>query len=157
MQREKINAMLNEWGLTSDNLPKPGGSYQSVNVRGNIAYVSIQFPILKDNYLFRGKLGKEITSQEGANAARLCAVNVIAQVHKYVGFEKIGGLNHFDFYYQAAEGWDEGPLVADGASDLFVSVLESTGFHTRAIFGVYSLPRNFCVGVTTSFTLIDFS
>ena len=84
----------------------------------------------------------------------ICALNVLAQVDKKIGFEKIMGLNHIDVYFQSAEDWDDSPKVANGASDLFMKVLEEKGEHTRAIFGVHKLPRNFCVGLTATFTLL---
>lgn len=131
----------------------PGGSYVSVNVRGHIAYVAIQFPILNGAYLYQGRLGNNITTNEGQEAMQLCALNVLAQVNDKVGFANVIGLNHIDAYFQAATNWDESPLVVDGASDLFVKVLENKGLHSRAIFGVEKLPRNFSVGLTASFTI----
>jgi hypothetical protein len=148
---------LAELGITLPPASKPGGSYVSVNIRGNIAYVAIQFPILEDKYLFTGKLGKDLSIQEGYDAARLCALNTLAQIDKYVGFDKLLGLNHMDLYYQAVQGWDEAPLVANGASQLFTNALGSLGTHSRAIMGVHSLPRNFSVGIITSFTLLNAS
>ena len=154
METSTIIANLNELNIDLTDAPKPGGSYVSVNIRGKIAYVAIQFPISKDKYLFTGKLGKTLSTEEGYEAARLSAINVLAQINKYVGFEKIEGLNHIDLYYQGSKYWDEGPIAANGASDLFVKVLGESGFHTRAIFGVHALPRNFSVGITTSFTIL---
>ena len=143
--------------ITSLNLnpPNPGGAYNSVNVRGNLVFVSIQFPIHNEEFMFRGRVGDQISTNEAAIAAEICALNVIAQVHKYVGFEKIEGLNHVDIYYQQEEGWDEGPKVADGASKFFNKVLLKAGSHSRSIFGVQHLPRNFSVGITASFSLSD--
>jgi hypothetical protein len=151
--KNQITQALTEWGLSLPETPKPGGSYVSVNIRGTIAYVAIQFPILGDQFLFTGRLGKDLSTQEGYEAARLCALNTLTQLDIYIGFEKIMGLNHMDLYYQAAEGWDEGPVVANGASDLFNHALAAMGTHSRAILGIQSLPRNFSVGITTSFTL----
>lgn len=125
----------------------------SVNVRRNIAYVAIQFPILNDEYLYQGRLGNEIPTADGYKAMELCALNVLAQVDKKVGFERLVGLNHIDAYFQSEEGWDDSPIVVNGASDLFVKVLEDKGQHSRAIFGVHKLPRNFCVGLTATFTV----
>ncbi|MGD1842816.1 MAG: RidA family protein [Thermonemataceae bacterium] len=133
----------------------PGGNYLSVNIRANIAYVAIQFPILNEEYLYRGRLGDELSPEEGYKAMALCALNVLAQIDKNVGFEKIMGLNHIDAYYQSGAGWDDAPKVVNGASDLFVNILEAKGEHARAIFGVATLPRNFSVGLTASFTLIN--
>ncbi|MDO1450936.1 RidA family protein [Rhodocytophaga aerolata] len=153
--KTQILQALADLGISLPSAPKPGGSYVSVNLRGNVAYVAIQFPIDGDHYLYTGKLGKDLSIQEGYDAARLCAINTLAQIDKYIGFEKLSGLNHLDIYYQAAEGWDEGPLVANGASELFLHALGSLGIHTRSILGVYSLPRNFSVGITASFTLLS--
>ena len=131
----------------------PGGSYVSVNVRENIAYVAIQFPILNEEYKYQGRLGNEITTEQGYQAMELCALNVLAQVEQKIGFDKIVGLNHIDAYFQSGDDWDDSPIVVNGASDLFVNVLEEKGQHSRAIFGVEKLPRNFSVGITATFTL----
>jgi len=144
---------LEELGLKLPDVSTPGGSYVSVNVRGNIAYVAIQFPILDGEFKFQGRLGSEISTEEGCKAMELCALNVLAQVDKKIGFNQIIGLNHIDAYFQSGEEWDESPIVVNGASDLFVKVLEEKGKHSRAIFGVERLPRNFCVGLTVSLTI----
>ena len=131
----------------------PGGSYISVNVRANIAYIAIQFPILNKECLYQGRLGNEITTEEGYKAMELCALNVLAQVDEKIEFDRIIGLNHIDAYFQAGTDWDDSPIVVNGASDLFVKVLEEKGIHSRAIFGVEKLPKNFSVGLTASFTI----
>ena len=133
-------------------LTTPGGSYVSVNIRGNIAYVAIQFPIKNEKYFYQGRLGNELNTEDGYKAMELCALNVLAQVHAKVGFENVVGLNHIDAYYQSSKNWDDSPIVVNGASDLFVSILKEKGTHSRAIFGVEKLPRNFGVGLTATFT-----
>lgn len=144
---------LKKIGLELPNASTPGGSYVSVNIRGDIAYIAIQFPILNDQFKYQGRLGNEISTEDGFKAMELCALNVLAQVDKKIGFDRIVGLNHIDAYFQSGEDWDDSPIVVNGASDLFVKVLESKGEHSRAIFGVEKLPRNFSVGLTASFTL----
>ena len=146
--------LVKELGLDPDFTPAAAGSYIPVNVRGNIAYVAIQFPIIRSGYLFLGRLGAELTTEEGYQAARKSALNVLGQINKFVGFENIDGLNHIDVYYQASPGWDEGTIVANSASDLFMKVLGLRGMHTRALLGVHSLPKNLSVGVKASFTLL---
>ncbi|MGM5469937.1 RidA family protein [Flavobacteriaceae bacterium LMO-SS05] len=133
--------------------PKPGGNYVAVNIRGHMAFIAIQFPILNKVDLYQGRFGNEITTEEGYKAMELCALNVLAQVEKNIGFDNVVGLNHFDAYYQSGTDWDGSPTVVNGASDLFVKVLEEKGKHSRAIFGVEKLPRNFSVGLTASFTI----
>lgn len=135
------------------NLPKPGGSYTAVNTRGNIAYVAIQFPIENGQLQHAGRLGDQISTEQGYEAAGICARNIIGQIQKYIGFENIEGLNHLDIYFQNTENWNDGPAVANGASDLFNEVLGEAGIHTRTIIGVHSLSRNSCISITSSFTL----
>lgn len=144
---------LTELGHTLPGASTPGGSYVSVNVRNNIAYVAIQFPILNGNYHFQGRLGEDLNTDDGYNAMQMCALNVLSQIHHKVGFGQVLGLNHIDAYYRGSTTWDDAPKIVDGASELFVGVLGESGQHTRAIFGVEHLPRNFSVGLTTSFTL----
>ncbi len=153
--QEIIRNNLRLHGLALPEPPKPGGSYVSVNVVKGIAYVAIQMPKQGDNLSYLGRLGQEFTTAEGYKAAELCALNVLGAIQKYVGFERILALNHIDAYYQAVDGWDESPKVVNGASDLFLKVLGDAGIHSRAIFGVQSLPKNFVVGVTATFSLND--
>lgn len=141
-------------GLKLPQVSTPCGSYKSVNIRGNIAYIAIQFPILNGDFKFQGRLGDELNIEDGRNAMQLCSLNVLSQIENKIGFQNLVGLNHIDAYYQSADNWDEGPKVVNGASDLFVEVLGEKGNHSRAIFGVHKLPRNFSVGLTASFTII---
>ena len=144
---------LSELGLELPEASTPGGNYVSVNVRGKIAFVAIQFPIRNGEHLYQGRLGKDINTNDGYQAMELCALNVITQINTKIGFERVEGLNHIDAYFQASDRWDDAPQVVNGASDLFVNVLGEKGVHSRAIFGVDRLPRNFSVGLTSSFTL----
>ncbi len=148
-----LKSTLANLNLPLPQVSTPGGNYVSVNVRGSVAYVAIQFPILNEKYLYQGRIGEEISTEEGRRALELCTLNVLAQINHKVGFDKVIGLNHIDVYFQSGKNWDESPIVADAASDLFVKALSDKGIHTRAIFGVEKLPRNFCVGLTASFTV----
>ncbi|WP_291966195.1 RidA family protein [Maribacter sp.] len=144
---------LKKLNLELPEVSTPGGSYVSVNIRKNIAYIAIQFPILNQQYHYQGRLGKEISTEEGYKAMELCALNVLSQVENKVGFDNIIGLNHVDAYFQSEPDWDDSPIVVNGASDLFFKVLGEKGKHSRAIFGVEKLPRNFSVGLTATFTI----
>lgn len=148
-----IHQELSKIGLTLPSPTDPGGNYLSVNIRGNIAYIAIQFPALNKVFSFQGRLGSDFTTEDGYKAMQQCALNVLSQIHHKIGFEKVLGLNHMDAYYQSAGDWDEGRIIVDGASDLFVNVLKEKGNHSRSIFGVDKLPRNFCAGITCSITL----
>jgi hypothetical protein len=104
---------------------------------------------------YRGRLGKELTTQEGYLAAQLCALNVLAQVHRYAGFGRILDLNHIDSYMQTVVGWDEFPKVLDGASHLFLEALGDAGRHSRSLMGVERLPLDAPVALVASFSLLD--
>lgn len=149
-----IQEKLNELGLTLPVTSKPGGNYVSVNIRGNIAYIAIQFPKNGDEWSFKGKLGAELSSEDGYKAMQLCALNVIAHIDQSIGIDRLVGVNHMDAYYQATGDWDDAPAIVDGASDIFVNVLGEKGKHSRSIFGVERLARNFAVGITCSLTIV---
>ena len=153
MANDTIIHNLKQLGISFGEIPKPGGSYVAVNIRGNNAYVAIQLPIKDDKFYYIGRLGNELTTEEGYEAAKMAATNVLLQINKFVGFDRLVGMNHADIYYQVYKDWDEGPRVADGASDLFLKVLGDLGQHTRAIIGVDRLPRGFSVALVTSFTV----
>ena len=148
-----VSDRLTQLGLSLPEASTPGGSYVSLNVRGTIAYVAIQFPIRNEEHLYQGRLGADVTIEAGYQATQLCALNALAQLEKHIGWDRLVGINHFDGYFQAHPDWDESPDVMNGASDLLVQTLGDKGQHTRAIFGVDQLPRNFCVGLTTSATI----
>lgn len=111
-------------GLELPSVSMPGGNYTSVNIRGKIGWVAIQFPILNGIYLYQGKLGENITTEDGYKAMQLCALNVLAHLNSKTVIKNILGINHADIYYVANDKWDEAPIVANGASDLFVNILE---------------------------------
>ena len=134
--------------------PQPGGAYESVAVRGDVAYVAIQFPILDGEHLHRGRLGAEVTAEEGYAAVRLCTLNVLAQLAEKLGDRELLGFNHLDLSYVAAPGWDDAPRVADAAGELLREVLGEAGRHTRSLRGVAHLPRDFCVGLAATATLL---
>ena len=148
-----IKEKLKELGFELPKVSTPGGNYVSVNIRANIAYIAIQFPIDSGNYLFQGRLGDELSTAQGYQAFELCALNVLAQIETKIGLDNIIGINHLDAYFQAGENWDESPAIINGASDLFVNVLEEKGTHSRAIFGVHKLYGNLSAGITCHFTL----
>lgn len=154
MANDTIIQNLKQLGVSFGAIPKPGGSYVAVNTRGNVAYVAIQLPIKDDKFYYVGRIGSDLTTEDGYQAAKMAATNVLLQLDKFVGYDRLVGMNHADIYYQVYKDWDEGPRVADGASDLFLSVLGDRGQHTRAIIGVERLPRGFSVALVTSFTII---
>ena len=83
------NQNIVKYGYELPNVSTPGGSYISVNIRAHIAYVAIQFPILNEKFLYLGHLGNDLSTEDGYKAMELCALNVLAQIDKHVGFDKL--------------------------------------------------------------------
>lgn len=154
MTTETVIKRLNHLGFALPSASIPGGNYVSVNVRGKVAYISIQFPIINGEYFFRGRLGETLSTEDGYKAMQLCGLNVLSQIQHKLGFHTVLGLNHIDAYFQSCNNWDSAPAVVNGASDLFVNALGDAGLHSRSILGVQHLSRNFSVGLSASLTLI---
>lgn len=150
---DAIRSALAGRGLELPQPPKPGGAYDPVRMLGGVAYVAVQLPFAGGKPAFVGRLGRELTTEDGRRAAELTALNVLAQIDRHVGFERVAGLNHVDALMQASGEWDEMPAVLDGASTLFLDVLGDAGRHTRSLAGVERLPRNVPITLTVSLTV----
>jgi len=135
--------------------PKPGGNYVPVRIAGTMAFVAAQFPIAADGTIaFAGRLGDELTTEDGVRAAEIAALNVLGQMQHYVGLERIRALARFEAYLVTARNWDDFPVVVDGASNIFLRVLgPEIGAHSRALFGVERLPLNMPIELTAIFEI----
>lgn len=137
----KAEAMLVEPELKLPEPPLPRGNYMAAVQHDSLLFISGQFPLINDQLAYRGKLGRDLDVAEGYQAARLCAMNALAQIQKIlISLDSIIGITRLEGYLQTIEGFQEHAKVLDGASDLFHQVLGERGAHTRAVFGVGSLP-----------------
>lgn len=135
-----------EPGLALPPAPKPAGNYSAAVRAGGFLFLSGQFPIVNGKPRYIGQVGAALSEAEGYDAARLAALNVLAQIR-----EALGGLDQLDHlvrvegHVASALGWNDAPKVLDGASDLFRAVLGERGTHTRAAFTPEQLPLNHAV------------
>lgn len=121
--------------------PAPRGNHMAVVRHDALLFISGQFPLMNGQLAYRGKLGRDLDVAEGYQAARLCAMNALAQIQKVlISLDSIIGIARLEGYLQTIEGFQEHAKVVDGASDLFNQILCERGAHTRAVFGVASLP-----------------
>jgi len=148
-----VHANLARRGLVLPEPPPPAGAYEPAVERAGVLHVSAQFPFERGRLAFRGRLGRELSTRDGYEAARICALNALAQVGRAVGFARLLGLNRIEGYFVAEEGWDEFPRALDGASELFLAALGEAGRHARAVFGVARLPLGSPLELTCTFTL----
>src|SRR5262245_5966435 len=141
-----VEAKLHELGLQLPPPPKPAGNYSPTMRVGNLLFLSGQFPVESGDLRYTGRVGAELTEEQGYAAARLAALNVLAQIRSALGgFDRLQTLVRVEGHVAAAPGWHNTPKVLDGASDLFVAVLGERGRHTRTAFNPPSLPWNLAV------------
>jgi enamine deaminase RidA (YjgF/YER057c/UK114 family) len=133
-------ARLAELGLTLPQVVPPLASYVPAVQSGNHVYVSGQLPMVEGKLPMTGKVGAEVTAEQGAELARLCALNVLAAVDALVGLGRITKIVKVTGFVAAADGFTALPAVVNGASQLFADVLGELGRHARSAVGVAELP-----------------
>ena len=148
-----IDARLAQLGIFLPDAPAPAGAYQRIVVRNGIGFISGQFPLVGGKLAYAGCVGAGLTEEEGRLAARLAAINVLAQIRTHLGgFDGFAGLLRVDGYVASAAGNFSQPKVLDGASELFVAVLGAKlGAHARTAFSVAQLPLGAPVELAVSF------
>lgn len=144
---------LKKLGIAIPEAPKPVGSYRPVIISGNMAFLSGQVSRRPDGSMISGKLGKDLSLEEGKAAARIAAVNAISIMHHLVGFERFLHMIRVVGYVQAAPDFYDISAVMNGASDLFLEVFGENGVHARSAVGMASLPLNAAVEVEVTFQL----
>ena len=131
------------------------GSYVASKISGNLIYISGQVPFKSDGKLITGKVGRELNLEEAQNAAKLCALNLLAQLKKACGgnLDKVKGCIKITGYVNSIDNFTEQPKVINGASDLISKVFGEIGKHTRAAVSVNSLPLGVPVEVDAIFEI----
>ena len=139
-------------------LPKaaaPVGSYAATKIVGKLLYISGQISIDENGELIRGKLGKELKTDDGYKAAERCALNITAQVKKACNddLSKIKSCIKLTGFVNSSDDFIEQPKVINGASDTIVKIFGEAGMHTRAAVSANSLPLGVAVEVDAIFEL----
>jgi enamine deaminase RidA (YjgF/YER057c/UK114 family) len=132
---------LRQLGLELPPAPAAVGAYVTVVRTGNLVVTSGQLPWKGNRLLYTGKLGSDLTQQQGYEAARLCAVNAIAQLKTAVGdLARVRRIVRVEGYVHCGPGFRQHPQVLDGASDLLNAVFGEKGRHTRTALGIHEMP-----------------
>tara|TARA_B100000795_G_C22490545_1_gene320087 strand:+ start:5 stop:466 length:462 start_codon:yes stop_codon:yes gene_type:complete len=133
----------------------PVGSYVASRIIGKILYISGQISISADGELIKGKIGKELETNDGYEAAKRCGLSIISQVKKACGgdLSKIKSCIKLTGFVNSTSDFIEQPKVINGASDLIVSIFGDAGMHTRAAVSTNSLPLGVSVEVDAIFEL----
>ena len=133
----------------------PVGSYVATKITGNLLYVSGQISINSDGELIKGKVGKDLTTDEAYKAAERCGLSIVAQVKKACDgdLSKVKSCVKLTGFVNSTGDYIEQPKVINGASDLIASIFGDTGMHTRAAVSTNSLPLGVSVEVDAIFEL----
>lgn len=144
----KIEKRLQELGIDLPNAPAPAANYVPWVRSGNLVFVAGQIPLWQNETKWVGKVGQDYNVEQGQQAARLVAINLMAQVKaasgdldRVVRWIKLGG------FVNCIDGFEAQPQVINGASDLLVEVFGDKGKHARFAVGVNALPRNVAVEI----------
>jgi len=128
--------------------PDPVGSYVASKITGNLVFISGQVPFDSGGKLIKGKVGKELSLGQAQEAAKFCALNLLAQLKKSCGsLDKVRGCIKITGYVNSIDSFVDQPKVINGASDLISKVFGDKGKHARAAVSVNSLPLGAAVEV----------
>jgi enamine deaminase RidA (YjgF/YER057c/UK114 family) len=133
-------ARLAELGISLPQVVPPLAAYLPAVQTGNHVYVSGQLPMVEGTLALTGKVGAEVTAEQGAELARTCAVNVLAAVEALVGLGRVVKIVKVVGFVASAPGFTGQPTVVNGASTLFGDVFGEQGRHARSAVGVAELP-----------------
>ena len=135
-----VYAKLAELGLTLPAVATPLAAYVPAVQSGNHVYVSGQLPLVDGKLPYAGKVGAEVTVEQGAELARTCALNALAAIESLVGLGRVVKIVKVTGFVASAPGFTGQPAVVNGASQLFGDVLGEIGRHARSAVGVAELP-----------------
>lgn len=150
----KFETKLNELGITLPEAPAPAANYVPYVVVGDMVYVSGQISVGPDG-LIKGKLGENMSTEDGAAAARVCAINLLAQVKAACGgdLDRLVKVVKLTGFVNSTADYTEQPQVVNGASDLMANALGDSGKHARAAVSAAALPLGVAVEVEGIFQI----
>lgn len=151
----RIDARLAELNIALPEPPAPVASYVPYVVSGKQVFISGQVTMAEGGLKYIGIVGQDLSLEDGQAAARLCAINLLAQLRRAAGgdLDTVKRCVRLGVFVNAVPGFTQQPEVANGASDLMLAVFGDAGRHARAAVGAGSLPRNVAVEVEAVFEL----
>ena len=150
-----IDKIIEELNISLPKAADPVGSYVATKFVGKLLYISGQISINDKGELIKGKLGKDLKTEDGYEAAKRCALSIVSQAKKACqnDLNKIKSCIKLTGFVNSTENFIEQPKVINGASDLIVAIFENAGMHTRAAVSTNSLPLGVAVEVDAIFEL----
>ena len=142
----RIEQRLSSMGLSLPDPPEPAGNYLPAKLSGNNLWLAGVGSRMADGSRISGKLGADLSLEEGYEAARWCALNLLARMKAELGdLDRVGGIVKVVGFINSAPTFEGQAQVLDGASDLFVELFGDDGRHSRSAPGMAALPGNIAV------------
>ena len=150
-----IQTKLEEMGLSLPKVAAPAANYVPYVVSGTMIYVSGQIPFLNGEKMHLGRVGENLSTEDGAKAAQACALNILAQVHEAIDgdWSKVKRCVKLGGFVNCTPDFTDQPVVINGASNLIGEVLGEAGKHARFAVGAPSLPLGVAVEIDAVFEL----
>ena len=150
-----INKKIEELKIVLPEAKAPVGSYVATKIVGKLLFISGQISINENGELIKGKIGKELSTLDGYNAAKRCGLSIISQVKNACNgdLSKVKSCIKLTGFVNSTENFIEQPKVINGASDIIASIFGDAGMHTRAAVSTNSLPLGVSVEVDAIFEL----
>ena len=143
-----IEEKILQLGYTIPESPKPLAAYIPSLVVNNLVMTAGQLPIVNGELKFIGKLGKDLTEEEGQKAAEICLLNCLSVIKSAAGnLDKLERILKLTVFVNSSDGFTAQPKVANGASELCVKIFGEEGKHVRSAVGVNELPLNAAVEI----------
>ena len=151
----QITNKLKELNITIPDAPSPVGAYVAFKKIKNLLFISGQLPIDLDGKIIKGKIGKDLNLQDGQKAAKLCAINILAQVKKATDgdFNKIKNCIKITGFVNSSDDFFDQPKVINPASEILSTVFGENGKHARAAVSTNSLPLGAAVEIDAIFEI----
>ena len=152
-----MNALENikKLNLSIPEAPAPVGAYVAFKKIGNLLYISGQLPISNEGKIIKGKIGKDLTLEDGQKASKFCAINIIAQVKKALNgdLDKVKNCIKITGFVNSTDSFTDQPKVINPASEILSIIFEDKGKHTRAAVSSNSLPLGAAVEIDAIFEI----
>ena len=146
---------LRELNIILPEATKPVANYSPFVIANNRIYISGQIPFKEGNLIFKGKVGKDMTTDEAKEASALCFINTLAVLNKATSnnLNSVKSCIKINVFINSTDDFFDQPVVADGASDLIKKIFKEQGSHTRSAVSCNSLPKNATVEIDSIFQL----
>ena len=150
-----VSEKLNQLNIKLPKAPDPVGAYVAFKKVSNLLYISGQLPIGSDGKIIKGKIGKELTLEDGQKASKLCVINILAQANKAVDgdLNKIKNCIKITGFVNSTDDFTDQPKVINPASETLSYIFGEKGKHARAAVSTSSLPLGAAVEIDAIFEI----